>query len=275
MPTNRLSDAKCKAARLAGKDYKLFDGGGLFLWVSPKGSKVWRVAYRVAGKQQTISFGPYPDVSLADARAKRDELKARLREGADPMAPRKTDRAGLKFKDAVSQYWEGRGDVTLLYRSRALRGIEINVLPSLGGKPISSITREDLLDALRIMDAKGLHVYVRKVRIWVSQIFEWAIENNYAKINPAALIRAEKAFGKAVVTNLAAVEVTEVPDLMKRLVLEDQNLQSVLACKMLALTWVRTVELRKMEWSEISGQDGNQSTATHGSDVTEGRGASV
>ncbi len=68
------------------------------------------------------------------------------------------------------------------------------------------------------------------------------------------LIRQRKAFGKAVITNFAAVEVAEVPDLMKRLALEDQNLQSVLACKILALTWVRTVELRKMEWSEIDGQ---------------------
>ncbi len=186
MPTNRLSDAKCKAARPAEKDRKLFDGGGLFLWVSSKGSKAWRMAYRIAGKPQTISFGPYPEVSLADARAKRDEQKAKLREGSDPMASRKANRAGLKFKDAVSQYWAGRGDVTPLYRSKALRGIEIYLLPSLGNKPINSITRDDLLDALRIMDAKGLYVYVRKVRIWISQVFEWVVEHSYAKINPAA-----------------------------------------------------------------------------------------
>ncbi|MCX8567224.1 MAG: protein of unknown function (DUF4102) [Glomeribacter sp. 1016415] len=64
MPTNRLSDAKCKTARPAEKDYKLFDGGGLFLWISSKGGKIWRMAYRLAGKQQTISFGPYPNVSI-------------------------------------------------------------------------------------------------------------------------------------------------------------------------------------------------------------------
>lgn len=254
MPTNSLSDAKCKAVRPADKAIKLFDGGGLYLWVSPTGAKTWRAAYRFAGKEQTISFGPYPSVSLADARTKREELKAQLREGTDPMAPRQANRVGLKFKDAVSQYWAGRGDITPLYRSKALRGIEIYLLPSLGNKPINSITRGELLDALRVMDAKGLYIYVRRVRIWVSQVFEWAVENNYATINPAALIRAEKAFSKAVVKNYAAVELTETPDLMKRLALENQNLQSVLACKMLALTWVRTVELRKMEWSEIDGK---------------------
>ncbi len=100
MPTNSLSDAKCKAARLVDTSFKLFDGGG-FLWVSSKSAKVWRMAYRLAGKQQTISFGPYPNVSLAEAGAKRDGLKAQLQESADPMAPRKANRAALNFKDAV------------------------------------------------------------------------------------------------------------------------------------------------------------------------------
>ncbi|BBE08948.1 Integrase [Mycoavidus cysteinexigens] len=66
MPTNTLSDSKCKSAKPTDKPFKIFDGGGLHLWVSPKGSKVWRMAYRIIGKPQTISFGRYPDVSLAD-----------------------------------------------------------------------------------------------------------------------------------------------------------------------------------------------------------------
>jgi len=71
MPTNTLSASKCKSAKPNGKAFKMFDGGRLHLQVSPKGNKVWRMAYRLAGKPQTISFGPYPDVSLANARAKR------------------------------------------------------------------------------------------------------------------------------------------------------------------------------------------------------------
>ena len=81
MPTNSLSDAACKRATPGEKPQKLFDGGGLHLFVSPAGAKTWRVAYRLMGKPQTISLGPYPEVSLAVARGKRDELKATLRDG--------------------------------------------------------------------------------------------------------------------------------------------------------------------------------------------------
>lgn len=250
MPTNTLTDSKCKTAKPAQKPYKLFDGGGLHLWVSPKGAKVWRLAYRLNGKPKTISFGDYPAVSLAAARAKRDEVKAGLREGADPMQPRKAQASRLSFEDAAMQYWEGRHDISPSYRSNAINAIKMHLCPALGARGINSITRDDLLAELRKMDANGHFVYVRKARMWVSQVFEWALENGYCTSNPAAMIRPEKAFGKAPVKNFAAVDITEVPELLQRLSIEN-DLQSVLACRLLALTWVRTVELRMMEWVEI------------------------
>jgi integrase len=123
-------------------------------------------------------------------------------------------------------------------------------LARLLARPISSIAREDLLGELLRMDAAGLHVYVRKVRMWIGQVFEWAVENGMANTNPAALIRPEKAFGRSKTTSFAALTLREVPEFLDRLALEG-DLQSVLACRMLALTWVRTNELRMMEWSEI------------------------
>ena len=253
MPTNTLTDAQCRAAKPDAKAQKLFDGGGLHLFISPKGAKVWRLAYRLAGKPQTMSLGAYPAVSLAAARAKRDELKAQLREGADPAAPRKAQRSSkTTFQAACVAYWQGRKDLTDQYRENALRGLELHLWPALGAKPIDAITREDLLAELQRMDAAGLHVYVRKVRMWSGQVFDQAVETGAAKINPAALIRPERAFGKAPVQNFAAVPLSEVPELMQRLDLEGE-LQSALACRMLALTWVRTTELRQMEWSEIEG----------------------
>lgn len=250
MPTNTLSDAKCKAAKPADKDYKLFDGGGLYLFVTTKGGKIWRLSYRVAGKPKTMSFGPFPGVSLAEARAKREEAKASLRDGVDPMAPRRATRKGMTLAEAAAEYWAGRKDVSESYRDNALRGIEMHLLPTLGDRNIATITRDDLLAELNRMDAKGLHVYVRKVRMWIGHVFEWAIEQQCATINPAALIRPEKAFGKAKVESFAALELRDVPDFMRRLAME-RDLQSVLACRMLAYTWVRTNELRMMEWSEI------------------------
>ncbi|MEK6787679.1 MAG: integrase arm-type DNA-binding domain-containing protein [Pseudomonadota bacterium] len=249
MPTNTLSDARCKGAKPSDKPYKLFDGGGLHLYVSTTGSRTWRLAYRLVGKPQTMSLGSYPEISLAAARVKREEAKRALIEGHDPMAPRRVNRQGVTLAEATDTYWQGRKDVSSTYRTNALRGIELHLM-RLMPKPIGSITRDDLLGELLLMDAAGLHVYVRKVRMWVGQVFEWAVENGIANINPAALIRPEKAFGRAKVTSFAALALREVPEFLERLAMEG-DLQSVLACRLLALTWVRTNELRMMEWSEI------------------------
>jgi len=249
MPTNTLTDARCKGAKASDKPYKLFDGGGLHLYVSTTGSRTWRLAYRLAGKPQTMSLGSYPEISLAAARVKREEVKRALIEGHDPMAPRRVNRQGVTLAEATDTYWQGRKDVSATYRTNALRGIELHLVRLLP-KPIGSITRDDLLGELLLMDAAGLHVYVRKVRMWVGQVFEWAVENGIANINPAALIRPEKAFGRAKVTSFAALALREVPEFLERLAFEG-DLQSVLACRLLALTWVRTNELRMMEWSEI------------------------
>lgn len=250
MPTNTLTDARCKAAKPKDKPYKMFDGGGMFLYVAPTGGRSWRLAYRLNGKPQTMSLGPYPDVALSAARAKRDEVKALLREGTDPMAARRAPKKGVTLTEASETYWDGRKDLSASYLANARRGIEMHLAPNLGAKDIGSITRDDLLDELRRMDAAGLHVYVRKVRMWIGQVFDWAIENGHATINPAALIRPEKAFGKAKVEHFAALTLAEVPDFLTRMSLES-DLQSVLACRLMAYTWVRTTELRMMEWSEI------------------------
>lgn len=252
MPTNTLNDARCRAARPLDKAQKLFDGGGLFLWVSPKGAKVWRLAYRVDGVPKTISIGPYPEVGLAEARAKRDALRAEVRAGVDPAQQRKQARAGLTLADAVAQYWAGRRDVSDGYRATAMRGLELHLYPALGSRALASISRDDLLRELLRMDAAGLTVYVRRVRMWTEQVFDWAVELGLAQINPAAMIRPARAFSRVESVPMAAVALTEVPDFMSRLALE-KDLQSVLACRLLALTWTRTGELRMMRWDEIEG----------------------
>jgi integrase len=254
MPTNQLTDSKCKAVRPSDRPQKLFDGGGLHLFVSPSGAKTWRVAYRLAGKQQTMSLGPYPEVSLAEARIKRDALKATLRDGGDPMAPRKAMRKGVTLKQAAQEYWGGRKDISDSYRANVMRGLEMHLYPVLGERQIGSVTRDELLDELRKMDASGKHDYVRKVRMWSGQVWDWAVEHGYAVLNPAALIRPEKAFTKAAVTHFAALELNEVPAFLDRLRLE-RDLNSVLACRLLAYTWSRTAELRMMRWEEIDEAD--------------------
>jgi integrase len=256
VPTNTLSDSKCKAAKPAERAYKLFDGHGLFLYVSPAGGKIWRMAYRaeVDGKQkpQTATFGPYPLITLQDARAKRDALRLRLVNG-EPAKPKEHRAAKrINLKDAAEQYWNGRQDISDKYRQNAMNALEAYITPRLGKSWMDEIGREDVLEVLKVMDVAGKFSYVRKVRGWLSSVFDWAMANSFCTVNPCELINTRKAFGHRKVVSFAALEVNKVAEFMKRLELEGL-LQSAIACKLMALTGVRTKELRMMRLDEIDG----------------------
>jgi len=254
MPTDTLTDAKCRAAKPQATAYKIFDGGGLFLWVSPKGAKVWRLAYRLAGKPQTMSFGPYPEVSLAEARKKRAEAKATLREGSDPMAPRKAKPAPT-LREEWNAYWSGKQDLTDAYKRDGTRCMETWVFPTLGDRPINEIDKAALLEALGRMNAAGRYPYVRKARMWLAQMFDFSVEHGRCQANPARLIQPEKAFGKAREKHFSAIEPHEAGEFMDRLGMEVPELQAVLACRFLAYTWTRTTEMRMMLWDELVATD--------------------
>ncbi|WP_219209176.1 tyrosine-type recombinase/integrase [Variovorax boronicumulans] len=249
MPTFKLSDNKVRAAKPTDKPQKIFDGQGLHLFVSPKGAKTWRLAYRLDGKPQTASLGAYPDVSLALAREKAAEIRKGMAQGVSPKKPK---RNAVTFKEAAEIYWNGRKDVADGYRANALRALEMHLYKPIGDLPIGSIDRPTLLTALMITDNAGHHVYVRKVRMWASQVWDWAVEHEHAAINIPATIQPKKAFGKSKTKPHASLELTEVADFLLRLSLE-KEIQSVLACKLMALTWVRTQELRMMLWDQIDG----------------------
>jgi hypothetical protein len=112
MPTNKLKDAQCKGAKPTGKPCKLFDGRGLYLYVSASGSKLWRATYAFNGKRSTASFGPYTDVSLAEAREKLSGLKRILRDGIDPAHKPEEPKPGIFLWDATRNYWGKRLDLS-------------------------------------------------------------------------------------------------------------------------------------------------------------------
>ncbi len=250
MPTDALTDAKVRSLKPREAPYKTFDGGGLYLWCSTTGAKAWRLSYRIKGKAQTMSFGAYPEVTLSEARKRRDEARAVLRDGGDPMAPRKAA-AGRTLRQSWDAYWKGRQDITDAYKTNAQRCMEMYIFPKLADRGIATITRADLMVPLGEINALGLYTYVRKARMWLSQVFDYAMEHEDCESNPAKLINPDKAFGKVKVKSFAAVELTEVPELMQRLSMENQSLQSVLACRFLAYTWVRTTEMRMQLWDEL------------------------
>lgn len=250
MPNAKLTDAQCRSAAPTAKPRKLFDGGGLALVVLPSGAKSWRLfARRPDGKQATVSLGLYPALSLAAARKAAQEARERLQRGEATTA---RPAPVLTLENACAAYWAGRRDVTDGYRSNATRGLEMHILPTLGKRPVSELTRAEVLAALTTLDARGRHVYVRRVRVWLAQVLDWCVEREHCAANVARLIDPERAFARATVKHHAAIGLDEVPALMQRMALE-RDLLSVLSCRLLALTWVRTAELRSMRWDEIDG----------------------
>jgi integrase len=249
MPTDTLTDARCKAAKPRERPYKLFDGHGMALWVSPTGTKTWRLHYRVDGKAQTKSLGAYPEVTLAEARQLRDEARRKLRAGQALTTSR---RAALTVEQACRDYWASRADTTAGYRADALRMLELHVWPAIGRHDVASLTRDDVLQPLLVLDAASKPEAARRTRGRLSQVLAWCVERGLCAINHAAGIKPERAFGRRTVQHHAAVDLASVGPLLRRLALEGE-LQSAIGCRLLALTWARTGELRMMRWDEIDG----------------------
>ena len=259
MATNKLTDAKCKKAGpelLAGKPRpaKIYDGEGLFLYCTAAGAKVWRLDYRLDGKAQTETFGPYPLLSLADARQKRVDFKKALRSGPPAPVVVEVSVENITFSEAWTKYLEARKtDLSLGVRENCRRGLEMHVQPFLGDRTLRSITEADMRSVLMRLDAAGKLSYVRKVRKWCGQVFAWAKPKGYCGASPTREIDPKLEFRKRKEVHYPALPLSEVHEFMGRLALERPELQSVLACQLLALTWVRTNNLRSMLWSEIDG----------------------
>jgi hypothetical protein len=146
-----LSDTKIRGAKPDEKPCKLTDEKGMHLLVMPSGSKLWRLAYRFGGKQKLISLGAYPEVSLADARERRDEAKKLLARGIDPSAKRRAEKRAQAdtFRAVAEEFLASRkGTLTSAHHARVRARIE-RFYPVVGDKPIGTVTAADLLPVLR------------------------------------------------------------------------------------------------------------------------------
>jgi integrase len=249
-----LTNAKVLALKARRGPYKVSDGGGLYLFVQPIGTKLWRLAYRFAGKQRTASFGAYPTVSLAAARTHRDEIKALLKAGQDPAITARMISKTAKTFRVVAAEWEqkkviaeGRSGTTI-HRTRWL----LNMLEAgIGNRPVGEIEPPELLEVLRKIESEGLHETVARLRATASSVFRFGIASGYCKRDPAADLRG--ALTSATSTPHPAItEPKQVGNLLRAM--EGVQPNSIrLALKLLALTCVRPGELIGAEWSEFSG----------------------
>jgi integrase len=251
-----LTAMAIRNAKPREKAYKLADGNGLYLLINPDGARYWRLKYRFAGKEKLLALGVLDEVSLAEARARRDDAKRLLRDGVDPAAERKARKLKVKhaaansFK-AVAEEWmaKQRPKWTAGHADRVQRSIELNLFPDLGARAISDIKPSDVLATLRKIEARGAHELRERVQQRASMIFRYAVATGRCERDPAADLRG--AFTSPTRHNYAAIEAKELPAFFSKLSEYDGEPTTKLAIRLLMLTFVRTGELRGAKWSEF------------------------
>jgi integrase len=255
----QLTDAAIKALKPGEKPYKKGDGNNLILCVATSGSKVWRVGYRDAqGKKQAVTLGAYPAISLKDARELRDAVQVRLAKGepaklATEQAPQPVENE-LSLSNAIEKWLEHMGDnCTQKYVGNIRFALAKNIEPALGKLKFSGITRELLVDELDKMSQAGKAEYVRKVRMWLDGLYNWALHHKMVKTNIPATIDPKYAFKKKPkVQHQPHLPQREVQAFWK-LVHQQKTTNGQLVCRLEALTWMRANELVNTKWSEIDG----------------------
>lgn len=252
-----LTDNSIRAAKHGDKPIKLSDERGLFLLLQPSGGKLWRLKYRIGGTEKKLGLGRYPDVSLKDARKRREEARALLATGIDPGEQKRADalaaelNAATTFKAIGDEYLdkaarEGREAVTIK-KSRWLLSL---LEPALGNRPIADITPAELLATLRKVEKKGHLETARRMRSLSGRIFRYAVATSRATDDPSAVLRG--ALTAPVVTHHSAILKPEsVGALLRAIDGFDGQPLTCLALKLAPHLFVRPGEMRRAEWVEF------------------------
>ena len=253
-----LTDTQIKKAKAAEKAYKMSDGGGMFLWVTPSGGKQWRWAYRHDGKQKLMTFGKYPDVPLALARERQTEARKLLATAVDPMAHRKAAKVAEweanenSFASVATRWLEHwREGKSPRHVEGTRRRLEANILPFLGPRPIVEIEAPELVTIVKAIENRGARDIAKRTLETTGQIFRYGIAHGYAKRNPASEIRPSDILKGTRKANFARVDAKELPNLLKQIEIYRGTHVTRLAMKLMALTFVRTSELIGARWEEF------------------------
>lgn len=242
------------------KQYRVADGGGMALVVPPSGRKWWLQRYRFAGKQKNLSLGPYPAVSLAEARERSGEIKKLLHDGIDPSAHRRAQKAKKKAEsttlEEVADQWLKRQTWRSNYREKVGGRLHRHIFPLLGHLPIAQITPPELLEALRRIEEKGTIETARRCKQHVQRIYRFAIASGLATFNPAAGLE-EAMVPRPKPRHLAAVlDPEELAGVLRALHdFGGTTPQMSAALKLLPMLMLRPGELVAMEWREWQKND--------------------
>lgn len=254
-----LTDTAIRKAKSAEKPIRLFDGGGLYLEVSPAGSKMWRVKYRFGGKEKRLALGIYPDVSLASARQKRDAARKILADGADPGEHRRAARAARAGSAAntfevIGREWYAKVSASMAESTKdnLLRRLEAYIYPRIGDRPITSIVAADLIAVIELIEKRGALDIARRAHNIMGRIFRYAVGRSLATRDPSRDIELGDILPPADVQHHASViEPKAVGGLLRAIDGFTGSLTTRCALRLAALVFVRPGELRHAEWTEF------------------------
>lgn len=252
-----LSDIQVKNAKPTPKDVKLFDGGGLFLLITPTGGKLWHMKYRFGGKEKKLAFGAYPSITLADARQRREEARKLLANGVDPGDVKKALKAAGELQsensfEVIAREWHakfltGKSDS---YRGKMMANFERDVFPWIGKRPIAEIKAPDLLAMLRRIELRGSLETAHRTRSACGQVFRYAVATGRAERDPAADLKgALPPYKKG--HHAAITEPRQVSELLRAIDAFECSFVVKCALRIAPYVFVRPGELRRAEWSEI------------------------
>jgi integrase len=247
-----LTEVKVKSAKPRQKPYKLRDGDGLHLLVTPAGGRLWRFRYRHAGRESMLGLGAYPAVSLAKARKRRNETREVLADGADPVAVKRAERAGHAntFK-AIAEEWLGKRRFKPKTLTKARWTFQDLIYPFIGSKPIRQLTAADILETvLRRLEARRRHETAHRTKQRIGQVIRYAIATGRAESDPTRDLK--DALTPIPVTNRAAItDPSRVGGLLRAIDSYDGQPVTQAALKLAPLLFVRPGELRAADWREF------------------------
>lgn len=253
-----LSDIQVKNAKAKEKEYKLFDGGGLYLLVTISGGRLWRFKYRFNEKEKQLAFGAYPIITLADARQRREDAKKLLANCVDPGETKKAQKAALGEQDmntfeVIAREWHSKFAHTWVpsHAQHKLERLEKNVFPWIGKRPIKEITAPEVLAVLRRMEARNILDTAHRVRFECSSIFRYAVATGRADRDPVADLKGALPPVKNG-HHAAPTDPKAVAPLLRAIADFTGSFVVKCALQLAPLLFVRPGELRAAEWSEFN-----------------------
>ena len=250
-----LTDAQVRKIKPLDKKKRYSDEKGLYLEVTPSGGRFWRLKYRFNGRESTLTIGGYPEISLAQARRARDEARIQLYNNIDPNAVKnqrlqQMDESTL-FKSLALEWMEDRKAV--IKETTYLRDLSVfekDLFPALGDIPIDQIKGKDVLACAKKIEERGAQEMAKRSIPLAGRIFRFAIRKGIIENDPTPHL--QEALKPRKVKHMARLDISEFPPFLERMDRYHGNPMIKTAIQLMTLTFVRTAELRMMEWDEIN-----------------------